>query len=229
MKRYFITTVILFFCFALSLSASAVVKFEATELDFGEIEAGKVADLEFKFENTGDETLIIKNIAASCGCTTTKLDKKEYQPGEKGSIPVKFYSQGYNGKVLKTITVSTNDKDNVYTRLRITGKVNLTNFAAIEVVGSDRIEFKEVTLGKEYSESLKIKNSGTIDLRIIEVTHSPDVYPIFSKKVLRPEEECDVKVVFTPMETGRFATFIKIRSNAYRERLVIIKVSAEVK
>lgn len=229
MKQSLIITLILFSCFALSLGAAPQIKFESTELDFGEIEAGKVVDLEFKFENSGDEILIIKNIAASCGCTTTKLDKKEYQPGEKGTIPVKFYSQGYNGKVLKTITVATNDKENVYTRLRITGKVNLTNFAALEIIGSDRIDFKEVMMGQEYSETVKLKNSGTIDLRLIEVTHSPDVYPIFTKKVLKPEEESEVKIVFTPMQTGRFATFIKLRSNAYRQRLVIIKLSAEVK
>jgi hypothetical protein len=229
MKRSLITMFILFSCFALSLGAVPQIKFESTELDFGEIEAGKVVDLEFKFENTGDELLVIKNIAASCGCTTTKLEKKEYPPGEKGTIPVKFYSQGYNGRVLKTITVATNDKENVYTRLRITGKVNLTNFAAIEIIGGDRIDFKEVVMGKEYSETVKLKNSGTIDLRLVEVTHSPDVYPIFKKKVLKPEEESEVRIVFTPMQVGRYATFIKLRSNAYRQRLVIIKVSAEVK
>jgi hypothetical protein len=220
---------ILFCCFALSLGAASQIKFESTEVDFGEIEAGKVVDLEFKFENTGDEILVIKNVAASCGCTTTKLEKKEYQPGEKGTIPVKFFSQGYNGKVLKTITVSTNDKENVYTRLRISGKVNLTNFAALEIIGNDRIDFKEVAMGQEYTETIKLKNSGTIDLRLVEVTHSPEVYPVFKKKVLKPEEESEVKVVFVPMQIGRFATFIKLRSNAYKQRLVIIKVSAKIK
>jgi len=229
MKRSLITMFILFCCFALSLGAASQIKFESTEVDFGEIEAGKVVDLEFKFENSGDEILVIKNVAASCGCTTTKLEKKEYQPGEKGTIPVKFYSQGYNGKVLKTITISTNDKENVYTRLRISGKVNLTNFAALEIIGEDRIDFKEVVMGKEYTETVKLKNSGTIELRLVEVTHSPEVYPVFKKKVLKPGEESEVKIVFVPMQIGRFATFVKLRSNAYKQRLVIIKVSAEIK
>lgn len=222
---------ILIFVMLLSLSLFSQgpkIKFDATEIDFGETDSGKVIDLEFKFENAGDQVLIIKNISASCGCTATKLDKKEYKPGEKGVLPVKFYTKGYNGKVVKSVTVSTNDKENVYTRLKISGKINLKDFAALEL-SNDKINFKDVEMGKEYTESIKLKNTGSIDLRVIEVTHSPDVYPIFANKIVKPDEEIDVKIVFNPMQTGRFATFLKIRSNAYRQRMVIVKVSAEVK
>jgi len=230
MKRLFFVTVITILVSGLSLplAAQAKIKFESTEVDFGEIESGKVVDVEYKFENAGDSLLVIKNIAASCGCTAAKLEKKEYQPGEKGTLSVKFYSRGYNGKVTKTITISTNDKSNVYTRLKITGKISLKDFAAIEV-GPDRIDFKEVVLEKKYSEKIKIKNAGSIDLRIIEVTHSPEIWPEFSQKVIAPDEEIDVNIVFKPMQKGRFATFLKIRSNSYRQRMVIIKVNAEVK
>lgn len=226
MKRLFITLFIPLL--AISLSATAVIKFESKEVSFGEIESSKVVDLEFNFQNTGDDVLIIKNIAASCGCTAAKLEKKEYKPGEKGKIKVKFYSQGYNGKVIKSITVSTNDPENVYTRLKVSGKVNMTNFAAIEVT-NDRLDFKTIDLGEQYTQNFVLKNTGTINLRIIEVTHSPDFYPVFPKKELGPDEEIEVKVVLTPMQTGRFAQFLKIRSNSYRQRMVIVKISAEVK
>jgi len=226
MKRLLI--LIFIAMFAMTLSAAAKIKFEAVELSFGEIDAGKSVDLEFKFSNAGDETLVIKNISTSCGCTAATLEKKEYKPGESGVLPVKFFSQGYNGKVVKTVTVSTNDKENVYTRLKIEGTVNLKDFANLEVV-NDKVDFKDVNLGKEYKETFKLKNTGSIDLRIIEVTHSPDVFPVFKTKTIKPNEESEVTVVFTPMEAGRFATFMKIRSNAYRQRMVIIKVSAEVK
>jgi glutathione peroxidase-family protein len=226
MKRVFISVFILLL--AVSLTAQAKIKFEQTEVDFGELESGKSTNLEFKFENAGNEMLIIKNVATSCGCTAAKLEKKEYKPGEKGVLPVTFYSQGYNGKIVKVITVASNDKENVYTRLKVKGTVKLTNFAAVEL-GSDRVDFKEVVIGKQYDETITLKNTGTIALRIIEVTHSPDVYPVFEKKSLDPNEETRVKIIFNPMETGRFATFVKIRSNAYRQRLVIVKVNAEVK
>jgi Protein of unknown function (DUF1573) len=226
MKRFLIITLVAMF--TMSLFAGPKIKFEKTDLDFGVLDAGKTAELVFKFENIGDATLIIKNVSTSCGCTAPKLEKKEFQPGEKGTLPVIFYSKGYNGKVVKSVTISTNDKENVYTRLKISGKVNLKDFAAFDL-SSDKIDFKEVTMGKEYTETFKLKNTGSIELRIIEVTHSPDIYPIFSKKAAKPNEEIEVKMVFNPMQAGRFATFMKIRSNAYRQRMQIVKVSASVK
>jgi len=228
MKRLFI--MILVPLLAVTLAATAKITFEKTELDFGELESGKVVDLEFKFKNTGDETLIIKNISSSCGCTVTKVDKKEYKVGEEGTIPVKFFSKGYNGPVTKTITVSTNDTENVYTRLKIGGNVVLKDFAAWEIVGgSDRLEFNEVKLGQKYTEKIKIKNTGTIELRIIEVTHAPEISPEFSKKVFAPNEEGEIGIVFRPMEAGRFAAFMRVQTNSYKQRSVIIKVNAEIK
>ncbi|MGD2091892.1 MAG: DUF1573 domain-containing protein [Candidatus Aminicenantes bacterium] len=212
-----------------TLAATAKVTFEKTELDFGELESGKVVDLEYKFKNTGDETLIIKNISSSCGCTVTKVDKKEYNPGDEGIIPVKFFSRGYNGKIVKTITVATNDPENVYTRLKVMGNVVLKDFAQWEIIGTDRLDFSEVTLGQKYTEKIKFKNTGTIDLRIIEITHAPEISPEFNKKVLAPDEEGEVNIVFKPMQPGRFAAFMRIRTNAYKQRSVIIKVSAEIK
>jgi len=228
MKRLFI--MILVPLLAVTLAAKAKITFEKTEIDFGEIESGKVVDMEFKFKNAGDETLVIKNISSSCGCTVTKVDKKEYKPGEEGTIPVKFFSQGYNGPVTKTITVSSNDAENVYTRLKIGGNVTLKDFAAWEIIGgSDRLDFNEVTLGQKYTEKIKLKNTGTIELRIIEVTHAPEISPEFNKKVLAPDEEGEITIAFKPMEAGRFAAFMRIQTNSYKQRSVIIKISAEVK
>lgn len=227
MKRLFI--LILVPLLTVTLAATAKITFEKTELDFGELESGKVVDMEYKFKNTGDETLIIKNISSSCGCTVTKVDKKEYQPGEEGVIPVKFFSRGYNGKITKIITVATNDPENVYTRLKVMGNVVLKDFAQWEIIGADRLDFSEVALGQKYTEQIKFKNTGTIDLRIIEVTHAPEISPEFNKKVLAPDEEGEVNIVFKPMQVGRFAAFMRIRTNAYKQRSVIIKVSAEIK
>jgi P pilus assembly chaperone PapD len=229
MKRLFITILIILFTVTLTWAATAKIAFEKTAIDFGEAQSGKIVELEFKFQNTGDDTLVIKNIASSCGCTVTQVDKKEYKPGEKGVIPVKFLTQGYNGKVVKTITVSSNDPENVYTRLTLSGNVELKDFAEAEIVTSDRIDFKELKVGEKASEKIKIKNKGTIDLRIIEVTHDPEITMEFDKKIVPPNDEVEITVGFKAMQAGRFAAFPRIRTNAYRQRSLIIKVNAEVK
>jgi hypothetical protein len=228
MKRLAIIIFTLVFALPGALAAESKMVFEAAEIDIGEIDAGKVLDLEFKFKNAGNETLIINSINSGCGCTVPRIEKKEYQPGEKGVIPVKFNSRGLSGKIAKTIRVATNEKDNVYTTLKIKGMITLKNFATAQVEPKE-LNFKTVRAGEEYSQSIKIKNTGTIDLQIIEVAHSPQVSLLFAKDVVAPGKEMDVKIVFTPMKAGRFATFMRIRTNSYQRSFSIVKVSAEVK
>ena len=222
-----ILTVIFISLAAFSLNADAKMTFKETTVDFGKVDSGQVVDLNFEFENTGDSVLIIKNISTSCGCTAAKLEKKEYQPGEKGSIPVKFNSRGMQGKVSKFVTVTTNDKENIYSRLQLTGEVTMTNFAEIEL-NPDKIDFEKVKLGKEYSKKVEIKNTGTIDLRIIEVTHGPEIVMEFPDKTVKPGDKLTVNIAFKPMQEGRFTSFLKIRTNAYRQRLMITRLSAEI-
>jgi hypothetical protein len=134
------TSIILFIIsqFSFLLFSQPIIKFKQKVIDFGDIQSGKVIDLKFEFVNDGDTTLIIKNIRTTCGCTVTQIEKREYKPGEKGKIPVKFFSQGYNGKIVKTITVITNDKTNQYTMLKITGKVILKDFASKNINSEHR-------------------------------------------------------------------------------------------
>jgi hypothetical protein len=211
----------------LASAAQPRMIFESTEIDLGNIDAGKVVELKFKFKNAGDETLIINSINSSCGCTVPGLEKKEYQAGETGVIPVKFDSRGLSGKIAKTITITTNEKDNTYTTLKIKGAVTLKDFAEAQIE-PNQLDFKNVKVGKEYSQSIKITNTGTADLRIIEVAHSPQVCLLFAKDVVAPRKEMDVKIVFTPMQTGSFATFMRIRTNAYQQSFAIVKLIAVV-
>lgn len=210
-----------------SLAAESHIKFKETTIDFGEVNSGEIVDIKFEFENTGDSILIIKNISTSCGCAAAKLEKKEYQPGEKGALPVKFNSRGYYGRVTKSITMATNDKDNVYSRLKITGKVILKNFAAIGLE-PDLLDFEKVNIGKIFLKKMSVMNTGTIDLKIIEVTHSPEIVPEFNEKIIKPGEDTTVKITFKPMQKGRFSTFLKIKTNAHRQRLMIVRINADI-
>ncbi|MBK1857842.1 DUF1573 domain-containing protein [Cerasicoccus arenae] len=63
----------------------------------------------FTFENAGDQTVKITDVKTSCGCTTTDLDKKVYQPGEKGEIKGNFKIGDRQGVQRKSITIKTND------------------------------------------------------------------------------------------------------------------------
>jgi hypothetical protein len=184
-------------------------------------------ELTFKFKNVGNETLVIKKINSSCGCTVPRVDKKSYQPGETGVIPVKFNSRGLKGKISKAVTIVTNNRDNEYTTLRIKGTVMLKNFATAQI-GPNELDFKTVKVGKKYSKSITVKNTGTANLQIIEVAHSPQVYLQFANDVVAPGKAMVVKIIFTPMKAGRFTNFMRFRTNSFQRSFSIVKVSAEV-
>lgn len=225
MNQKFLCLFILLTCLGM-LYPEPVIQFKETTLDFGEIQSGKVMDLKFEFENTGTGVLIIKNLSTSCGCTAAQLTKSEYMPGETGEIAVKYFSKGKRGRIREKITVATNDKAHIYNRLEITGIVLLKDFAMAAITPSS-VNFKRVELGKKTTQILKIKNTGNRRLVIVELSHGPEFYLDFNQKIIKPGEEIEVNLVFTPMQTGEFSGFVRMRTTGM-EPFIILKVDADI-
>ena len=62
----------------------------------------------FKFTNTGNADLIVKECNATCGCTVADFPKNNIKPGESGFITVTFNSANKHGQQIQTVTVGTN-------------------------------------------------------------------------------------------------------------------------
>ena len=86
----------------------AVMTFEKTSHDFGQIIRGERVSYRFKFKNTGKERLIIVDVPSSCGCTVPEFSKLPVSPGEEGYVMVTFNSQTESGYRTKTVTVVSN-------------------------------------------------------------------------------------------------------------------------
>jgi len=217
---------LIFLLAASILFAKPAIKFKSTIIDFGETESGKIVDINFEFENTGNDTLIIKNVVPACGCTTSALVKKEYKAGEKGTIPAKFNSSGYNGKVIKTITVISNDPDAAETRLTLSGTILIKDFAQADIK-PERINFETVTIGKTYTRKLNLSNNGTMDLRIIEISCSPEVSLQFKTNILAAKKTTEIILTFSPFSSGSFNNMVKIRTNDTRNPYVFVRLEAQ--
>lgn len=97
-------------------SNSSVKKYPDLKLiedffDFGSIKEGEVISHTFHFKNIGDGKLIVKDLIPDCGCTLPKIDKKEFEPNEEGSVEVIFDSKGWQGSQYKSVTLRTNAPD----------------------------------------------------------------------------------------------------------------------
>lgn len=111
--------------FGVNAQEKEVVNFNETTYDFGTIkeEAGRVTHV-FTFENTNATPISIKNVKASCGCTTPNWSKAPIAPGETGEITVTYNASGRPGMFQKSITVTlTNGQEDFTKVLYIKGNV----------------------------------------------------------------------------------------------------------
>jgi hypothetical protein len=90
----------------------ASFKFETEEYNFGTIEQGESITHEFKFVNNGNEPLIISNAEGSCGCTVPIFPKEPIMKNQSAVIKVTFNSTGKFGIQDKTVTLTSNAKQN---------------------------------------------------------------------------------------------------------------------
>lgn len=96
--------------------------FENLVYDFGEVGLDTRNFGQFEFTNTGEKLLKITKISNCCG-VVTKLDKKEYAPGETGIIKVEWSSGPLPSIMSKTFVVHSNDKVSPELTLSVKAKV----------------------------------------------------------------------------------------------------------
>jgi hypothetical protein len=90
-------------------TAHAELTFEKTVIEDVIAPGEKSYPFEFAFENTGEATVEISEIKTTCGCTTAKLEKMSYAPGETGMITGTFSVGSRQGMQEKKVRVLTKD------------------------------------------------------------------------------------------------------------------------
>jgi len=86
-----------------------IIQFAREHLDLGVVNQGEIPRGQFSLQNIGDETLIIKGIKSSCGCTAAMMESKEIPPGKEAKIQIVVDTTGKELNIEKTITVISND------------------------------------------------------------------------------------------------------------------------
>lgn len=87
---------------------AAQLTFAEPNYDFGNLPTGAKVEHYYKFTNTGESPLIIKDAKGSCGCTVPEWPKEPIAPGVSDSIKIEYNAGAQKGKQHKTITLTTN-------------------------------------------------------------------------------------------------------------------------
>ncbi len=92
----------------------AVITFAEDMRDYGDIVYGDSIRYTFKFTNTGNADLVIKNVVTTCSCTSRKYTEGPIAPGQTGELIVSFDSnkQDKIGRQNKVITILSNAQNN---------------------------------------------------------------------------------------------------------------------
>jgi Protein of unknown function (DUF1573) len=112
MKRLFALALIAFQFTSLSWAA---LVFDKTLIDLAPEKLTDHIDVEYPFKNTGAGAVTVSDITTSCGCTAATLEKKTLDPGEAGTIKVRFDIGDRQGPQNRTITVVTDAGTQVLT------------------------------------------------------------------------------------------------------------------
>lgn len=205
--------------------------------DYGSIaEDGGLANHTFTIKNTSENPLLIKQVVASCGCTTPNWTKDPIASGKTGEIKVAYNPKGRPGPFTKTVSVYCENSDPV--QLTIKGNVEKKNNDTVKIPIFTPAETSHNfgTIGENdgYAEHMfHFKNTGTAPLIISRVQASCGcTKPEWPQAPVEPGQEGVIIITFNPKgRIGNFnksATVYTNEDNGYkRHKLTITGVVAE--
>ena len=124
--------------------------------DFGRIGPNDKQRIALEFKNVGNGILKITKIKSTCGCTVPQLAKKEYAPGESGTINVTYSPLKKPGAAKKNLYIMSNDPATPQFQLA------LKSF----------IEFKVSANPRSLKLSLNAENSGIVPITVASKDNS---------------------------------------------------------
>jgi len=231
----FYSTVSLF-----SVGQDKTIVFNSSEHDFGLIkEENGPVEYSFQFVNQGIDTINIKSVNASCGCTTSGWSKEAIVPGDTGYVKAQFNPLNRPGIFHKTLKVSTNAEPAVIV-LHIKGSVLpkpqsiADDFPSSN--GGIRMKFQSFHMGKMMTQSPVKRSFNWINVSDQNIAFDSVAAPghlqiSFSPPILKPEEKGAIEVIYDPVARNDFGFVvdsIKIFSSDSLNPIKDIRIVASI-
>ncbi len=199
---------------AITTVRKPIIFFEKPDFNFGKVYNGQQVEYIFKFENRGNDTLKIKRVRPTCGCTAVILTNNTIPPGKKGEIKTTFRSGAYRGNVKKSISVLSNDPDTPIYKLTISGTV-------IEEISikPGTINFGTINAEKqsERTVNITVKSQSDPGFIIKKITSSKPF--VDASITVVNNGEYTINVVFKDYDKiGRFSGKIFLETNSTKQK-----------
>jgi len=180
-----------------------------------------------RLKNVGNEVLKITEVKPGCGCTTAPLDKNELKPGEEALLDVTLRIAGFSGNVVKSVRIASNDPQNPNKYLYL--KANI--FHPISISPTSYFAFNEMTVGKESTAKVTIKNNTNESITLSDIQVIPDNLSVNlpKKLTLKAGESFEVIAKVVPDKKGYFNCSIKMKTSNPDQKEIVIPGYGNVK
>ncbi len=192
------TTLFLIFLAATAAWGQARLEIEGgTTFDFGDLYTIIPVSRELKISNVGDDTLKIRNVSGSCGCTGTLLSNSEIPPGGNGVLKITFDPAKFTGGVEKVVSMHTNDPDQPNPHIYFTATIT-------QILSLDQDHLVFYTEPDSQTNTIVlIRNVSGVPVKITGVSSSPaDVTTRLTGGDIPPGGEAELLCSIRPDKPG---------------------------
>ena len=196
---------------------------EGNQVSFGKIyQTGEVVHKVLTLKNAGSDSITIKRVSTSCGCTAALVSDSVLAPGQETEVKIQFNPTGYIGEVTKYVYISNSDPKNQLMTVKLTGYVA---YALQPTPGY--VLFNNARVGKLDSAEVTLSNTTNEVMDITGVTvPTKDITYRLSKKVLKPGEFANLDLYITPTNSRDVDGYIVVRTTSDRQPQLQIRVFA---
>jgi hypothetical protein len=167
-------------CFLLvapSALAQGVMAFENPAHDFGTLAEGDDATHAFAFVNAGTDTLRVREVETTCGCTVPTFSSRPLAPGDSGSVEVAYQTVGRVGVIDRVVRVVAVGAEPVL--LRLQGIVEPDRIVGGERQGNlrfDRVrrDLGGVLAGQATRHTVRLVNESDRPIKLLALSTTPE-------------------------------------------------------
>jgi antitoxin component of RelBE/YafQ-DinJ toxin-antitoxin module len=171
----------------------AIIQFAQTEHDFGKINNGTSLNFDFVFTNTGTAPLEILAVHSSSAGITAGAWSKSVEPGQTGTIPIRFNSEKLSGVVHKTVAVTCNTPTQARTILHLKATV----WRAIDVTPAAVYFTPQADARTVETQLVRIVNNTNVPLELAPPECSNKTFAA-ELKTLKAGKEFEVRISAKP-------------------------------
>lgn len=179
--RTLVATAIVIAAWASTASATQLSGlFKTTNHDFGTVARAAKTEYRFTFDNPYNQTIQVRSVRTSCGCTTPSVETEIVPPGGRGSILAKFNTGTHTGSRSATLTVTFDKPTFSEIQLHVKGYIR-----SDVVFQPGEAAFGNVMQGTSKSIEVGVDYAGKPAWKINQVTSSDSFITVVPTEVSR--------------------------------------------